>query len=222
MRWTRTCGNKISTSAPVQVSTLILVFAWTAIVAIASIPNVESLSTSTFSFQTQHRSRPTQMFPACQRSKIPHRIAMPSLSTTSRMQASRRSAALNPTGSSEIGLLNQTRSSSSIQEATSLTETTLKPLSSTNHGLPSSYLESKSPERSMNRDTIVAIVTVSAALLLTLFGLLSASGPGGWRYYVAGGTCAAISHAIATPIDVVKVSIVQSSDEQISYDESNL
>jgi hypothetical protein len=35
--------------------------------------------------------------------------------------------------------------------------------------------------------------------------LIIASGPGAWRFYLSGGVCAATSHAIPTPIDVVKV-----------------
>lgn len=39
-----------------------------------------------------------------------------------------------------------------------------------------------------------------------VFAALIYFGPaGGWRYYLAGGICACTSHAIATPIDVVKV-----------------
>jgi hypothetical protein len=37
-------------------------------------------------------------------------------------------------------------------------------------------------------------------------GLLAVSPVGCWRYFAAGGACAAVSHAIPTPIDVVKVS----------------
>lgn len=43
-------------------------------------------------------------------------------------------------------------------------------------------------------------LTLSAFLLLALF-----SAPGSWRYFLAGGVCAATSHAIPTPIDVIKV-----------------
>ena len=49
------------------------------------------------------------------------------------------------------------------------------------------------------------IVGTSIIAILVCAGVLSASGPGGWRYYLAGGICAATAHAIATPIDVVKV-----------------
>ena len=40
----------------------------------------------------------------------------------------------------------------------------------------------------------------------SLVGLLAMSRTGCWRYFLAGGICAAVSHAIPTPIDVVKVS----------------
>ena len=33
-----------------------------------------------------------------------------------------------------------------------------------------------------------------------------------YRYFVAGGTCAAISHGITTPLDVVKTRIVSRSE----------
>ena len=42
-------------------------------------------------------------------------------------------------------------------------------------------------------------------LASSLFLLLTLSGPGSWRYFMAGGICAAVSHALPTPIDVVKV-----------------
>lgn len=47
-----------------------------------------------------------------------------------------------------------------------------------------------------------AAVTVGMTLLFGL--LLRAAGPGAWRYTVAGGSCAAISHMIPVPIDTVK------------------
>jgi solute carrier family 25 phosphate transporter 3 len=49
---------------------------------------------------------------------------------------------------------------------------------------------------------ILALVVAGAVLGVS--GLVKASGPGSWRYYVAGGLCAAISHTIPVPIDVVK------------------
>ena len=70
---------------------------------------------------------------------------------------------------------------------------------------------------------------IASALLTCLalpLDLTEASAPGAqsaltalksldYRYFVAGGTCAAISHGITTPIDVVKTRI-QSSPEKYS------
>lgn len=51
----------------------------------------------------------------------------------------------------------------------------------------------------------LAIISLAMSGAATFFGLLvKASGPGAWRYYLAGGLCAAISHALPVPIDVVK------------------
>jgi hypothetical protein len=58
------------------------------------------------------------------------------------------------------------------------------------------------------------VTTTDKALLAATLGflasalylLLSMSGPGSWRYFLAGGICAALSHAVPTPVDVVKVS----------------
>jgi hypothetical protein len=50
------------------------------------------------------------------------------------------------------------------------------------------------------------LVTIMTAAMFAAFGwLMQVSGPGAWRYFLAGGICAATSHAITTPIDVVKV-----------------
>lgn len=49
-------------------------------------------------------------------------------------------------------------------------------------------------------------MTVTATTVIVSFALLlKLSGPGAWRFFLAGGLCAAASHAIPTPIDVVKV-----------------
>lgn len=49
---------------------------------------------------------------------------------------------------------------------------------------------------------VVAGFTLSLA---ATFAIMFLAGPvGSWRYYLAGGVCACASHAIATPIDVVK------------------
>mmetsp|Transcript_9826 Transcript_9826/g.12763 ORF Transcript_9826/g.12763 Transcript_9826/m.12763 type:complete len:438 (-) Transcript_9826:1452-2765(-) len=46
--------------------------------------------------------------------------------------------------------------------------------------------------------SFLLILFASFAILLTLLPT------GGWRYFLAGGVCASTSHAIATPIDVIK------------------
>jgi hypothetical protein len=58
------------------------------------------------------------------------------------------------------------------------------------------------------------ITTVDKAVLagttaftaISLFAFITLSAPGSWRYFLAGGICAAMSHAVTVPIDVVKVS----------------
>lgn len=50
------------------------------------------------------------------------------------------------------------------------------------------------------------LVAVMAALSIFALGeLMEIAGAGSWRYFLAGGICASTSHAITTPIDVVKV-----------------
>ena len=48
------------------------------------------------------------------------------------------------------------------------------------------------------------IVASGAAIVLALVGIAGLAGNGGWRYFLSGGICASFSHAIATPIDVIK------------------
>ena len=48
----------------------------------------------------------------------------------------------------------------------------------------------------------IGIFSSGTVLLLAL--LMQVSGAGAWRYYLAGGVCAAVSHAIPVPVDVVK------------------
>jgi uncharacterized membrane protein (DUF2068 family) len=49
-------------------------------------------------------------------------------------------------------------------------------------------------------------LTLSLTALFVAFAtLILLSGSGAWRFYLAGGICAAISHGITTPIDVIKV-----------------
>jgi len=47
--------------------------------------------------------------------------------------------------------------------------------------------------------------TTVAGIVAAFAAVTQISGPGAWKYYVAGGICAAFSHGITTPIDVVKV-----------------
>jgi solute carrier family 25 phosphate transporter 3 len=58
------------------------------------------------------------------------------------------------------------------------------------------------PKISMKDISIFSLVSVGVSMFFAV--LVSASGPGAWRYYLAGGLCAAISHSIPVPIDVVK------------------
>ena len=52
----------------------------------------------------------------------------------------------------------------------------------------------------------IAQVTISVIMMVSAFtALIFASGPGAWRYFLCGGICAAFSHAITTPVDVIKV-----------------
>jgi solute carrier family 25 (mitochondrial phosphate transporter), member 3 len=53
------------------------------------------------------------------------------------------------------------------------------------------------------QDKRILALTLSAAVFV-FAGLVKASGRGSWRFYLAGGLCAAISHTIPVPIDVVK------------------
>jgi hypothetical protein len=56
----------------------------------------------------------------------------------------------------------------------------------------------------MSKKDQVILALVSVGSILGLTGLIAFSGPGAWRYFLAGGICAAASHAIPVPIDVVK------------------
>jgi len=49
-------------------------------------------------------------------------------------------------------------------------------------------------------NALFTILTMFLAATLLVIG----SGPGAWRYYLAGGICATISHSFTTPIDVIK------------------
>jgi solute carrier family 25 phosphate transporter 3 len=57
-------------------------------------------------------------------------------------------------------------------------------------------------EKRLNNRIKVSIATLS--VFTAFFLLVVLSGPGQWRYYLAGGICAAVSHAVTTPVDVIK------------------
>lgn len=50
----------------------------------------------------------------------------------------------------------------------------------------------------------LSMAGMGLTVILSFSLLLLMSGPGAWRFFLAGGLCAATSHAIPTPIDVVK------------------
>ncbi len=57
-----------------------------------------------------------------------------------------------------------------------------------------------------NEQVLLAGAVVS--FILAVATVLKLSPSGCWRYYLAGGICASTSHALTTPIDVVKVRVV--------------
>jgi hypothetical protein len=59
----------------------------------------------------------------------------------------------------------------------------------------------------MSRKDRILLGLVPVGTILVYTGLVTFSGPGAWRYYLAGGICAAASHSIPVPIDVVKTRI---------------
>ncbi len=60
-------------------------------------------------------------------------------------------------------------------------------------------------KRAKRRANRMKVSLALSSMLSAFFVLIYISGPGQWRYYLAGGMCAAISHAITTPVDVIKV-----------------
>eukprot|EP00429_Kryptoperidinium_foliaceum_P059761 CAMPEP_0176095902 /NCGR_PEP_ID=MMETSP0120_2-20121206/48074_1 /TAXON_ID=160619 /ORGANISM="Kryptoperidinium foliaceum, Strain CCMP 1326" /LENGTH=417 /DNA_ID=CAMNT_0017429881 /DNA_START=28 /DNA_END=1278 /DNA_ORIENTATION=+ len=50
----------------------------------------------------------------------------------------------------------------------------------------------------------VVVAGAGVATAFFLYAVIFLAAPGAWRYFAAGGICAATSHAIPTPIDVVK------------------
>lgn len=75
----------------------------------------------------------------------------------------------------------------------------------------SSPLTSQGPGTYSSRHTSVTtydkvvLASFTGLAAMTVVVLLMYSSPGAWRYFLAGGICAATSHAIPTPVDVVKV-----------------
>jgi len=63
---------------------------------------------------------------------------------------------------------------------------------------------SASTDHSLSLSDTASLVAFLAAFVVAFYALIHASGPGAWRYYLAGGICAAVSHTIPVPIDVVK------------------
>jgi hypothetical protein len=54
----------------------------------------------------------------------------------------------------------------------------------------------------LDKTFVVGFIGLFGAIL---YKFVTNSSPGSWRYFLAGGLCAASSHAIPTPIDVIKV-----------------
>jgi len=108
-------------------------------------------------------------------------------------------------------ILAYTTSYNSINTSSSKTSTTLRNYTQRdeNHkkqlcvSLTNSAAPSDSHDDITKKDQLI-ISTSLATLIMTFSLILKLAGPGSWRYFAAGGICAAISHAITTPIDVVK------------------
>lgn len=84
---------------------------------------------------------------------------------------------------------------------TSMVETDLTPISSNN--LSETKSTTTTAVARKGERTFLARITVLFSLVVLT--VLKMSPSGSWRYYLAGGICASTSHAITTPIDVVKV-----------------
>lgn len=74
----------------------------------------------------------------------------------------------------------------------------------TTHSSENSITTTTSSATQVENRAFFAKVTVLFSL--AVLAVLKMSPNGCWRYYLAGGICASTSHAITTPIDVVKVS----------------
>lgn len=71
------------------------------------------------------------------------------------------------------------------------------------------------PQDAISRQDKIVLAGSSVAIVATFWILLTVSGPTAWRYFLAGGICAATSHAVPVPIDVVK------TRKQVDYKLSN-
>ena len=88
------------------------------------------------------------------------------------------------------------------------TETTSKELVITPKPISNAHAQQHQPLKPQKHDDKLAIAGITVFLSLAFGAVLKYSPAGCWRYYLAGGICASTSHAITTPIDVVKVRLV--------------
>jgi len=84
--------------------------------------------------------------------------------------------------------------------ASPLIETDLAPISTDNLDI-----QSKTSDTATREQGRAFLARISVLFSVVVLAVLKMSPSGAWRYYLAGGICASTSHAITTPIDVVKV-----------------
>lgn len=80
-------------------------------------------------------------------------------------------------------------------------------------GLAAWVKKEEDEDRVTTKDKVSMGATFLTAVMMFSFLLMNA-GPGAWRFFLAGGLCAGASHAIPTPIDVVKTRKQVDSDLQ--------
>jgi hypothetical protein len=72
--------------------------------------------------------------------------------------------------------------------------------------IPSSLRPNQQPYHdhitTLDKTFVIGFIGMFGAIL---YKFVTNSSPGSWRYFLSGGLCAASSHAIPTPIDVIKV-----------------
>mmetsp|Transcript_2620 Transcript_2620/g.4100 ORF Transcript_2620/g.4100 Transcript_2620/m.4100 type:complete len:541 (+) Transcript_2620:68-1690(+) len=83
--------------------------------------------------------------------------------------------------------------------ASPLIETDLAPISTDNLDI-----QSKTSDTATREQGRAFLARISVLFSVVVLAVLKMSPSGAWRYYLAGGICASTSHAITTPIDVVK------------------